>query len=297
MPAKIISDSTCDLSEELLSKYDIAIAPLTVLLGNRSGIDGVEITPDDIYHYVEITDQLPKTSAVNLNAYESLFRQWRDQGYEIVHFCISSEFSSSYQNACIAAQKTGGVYPVDSRNLSTGQGLTVLKAAELAKAGISAQEIVSFCESMIPRIEASFVANSIDYLYRGGRCSALAAFGANVFHAKPCIEVKGGCMIPARKYRGSIKKVIRSYVEDRLKDRTDIETESIFITHTRCDPQIIQTVREQIHQLQPQIREILETTAGATITTHCGPETLGVLFVRRDADCCAQKRDGRFEII
>lgn len=296
MPVKIISDSTCDLSEELLLQYDIAIAPLTVSLGNRSGLDGVEISPEDIYRYVEAADQLPKTSAVNVNFYKRLFQQWRERGYEIVHFCISSDFSSSYQNACAAALQVGGVHPVDSRNLSTGQGLTVLKAAELARAGAAAEEIVSFCEDMIPRVEASFVANSIDYLYKGGRCSALAAFGANVFHVKPCIEVKNGRMVPAKNYRGSIKKTVCAYVEERLSGRTDIDPERIFITHTRCDPQIIQTVRDQIRRLQPGIREILETTAGATVTTHCGPETLGILFVRQGVGYNAQKEDNQAEI-
>ena len=283
MPVKIISDSTCDLSPDLLQQYQIDIAPLTVTLGERSGPDGTGVTPEDIYRYVEVTGQLPKTSAVNLSDYESLFRKWREQGYEIVHFCISSEFSSSYQNASLAAQEIGGVTAIDSRNLSTGQGLAVLKAAELAQAGASVEEIAAACRDMIPRVEASFVVNSIDYLYKGGRCSALAALGANVFHIKPCIEVKDGRMAPGKKYRGTIEKVICAYVEDRLKGRTDIDPQRIFITHTRCDPETVNTVRRLIRQCQPEIREILETTAGATITTHCGPETLGVLFVRKDA--------------
>jgi DegV family protein with EDD domain len=281
MPVKIISDSTCDLSQELLRKYDIEIAPLTVTLGNRSGPDGAEITPEDIYRYVETSGQLPKTSAVNLMAYEALFRKWRKKGFEIIHFCISSEFSSSWQNACVAAQETGGVYPVDSRNLSTGQGLTVLKAAEMAMTGASVEEILRTCADMIPRVEASFVANSIDYLYKGGRCSALAALGANVFHIKPCIEVQDGTMVPRKKYRGSFQKVICAYVEDRLKGRTDIDLKRIFITHTRCREETVETVRRLIRQYQPGIEEILETTAGATITTHCGQETLGILFLRK----------------
>lgn len=147
MPVKIISDSTCDLSQELLRKYDIEVAPLTVTLGNRSGPDGAEITPEDIYRYVETSGQLPKTSAVNLMAYEALFRKWRKKGFEIIHFCISSEFSSSWQNACVAAQETGGVYPVDSRNLSTGQGLTVLKAAEMAMTGASVERFCALAQT------------------------------------------------------------------------------------------------------------------------------------------------------
>ncbi len=280
MAVKIISDSTCDLSADLLEKYGIAITPMTVTLGEHSGYDGVDITPNDIYDYAEKTGKLPKTSSVNVSDYEKVFRIWRDQGYEIVHFNISSILSASGQNARIAAEEIGSVYPVDSKNLSTGQGLVVLHAAEMAMCNASAEEIVKACEDMIPRVEASFVAESTDYLRKGGRCSALAALGANLLHIKPCIEVIDGRMKPGKKYRGKPEHVIRSYVEDRLKDRHDIDMHRIFITHTRINAQIVEDVRALIQYYCPKIEEILETTAGATITTHCGPETLGILFVR-----------------
>ncbi|MBQ6036897.1 MAG: DegV family protein [Lachnospiraceae bacterium] len=282
MPIKITSDSTCDLSKELLEKYDIAILPLTVTLGDRSGFDGIDITPEDIYRYVEETGKLSKTSAAGLIQYQDFFREWREKGYEVIHFNISSEFSSSHQNAYLAAQEIGGVRVVDSRNLSTGQGLTVLQAAEMAKEGASADEIVKTCEEMVGRVEASFVANSIDYLFKGGRCTALAALGANVLQIKPCIEVIDGKMTPGKKYRGKIDRVMRDYVKDRLEGRTDIEKKRIFITHTRCAEETVEAIRGMIREYQPDIEEILETTAGATITTHCGPGTLGVLFVRKN---------------
>jgi len=281
MPVKIISDSTCDLSKELIEKYDIEITPLTVTLGEKSGKDGIDITPDDIYSYVEETGKLSKTGAVNSDEYEKVFRKWKDLGYDVIQFCIGSLFSSSYQSACIAAQEMEGVYVVDTANLSSGQGLTVVKAAELAQQGASAKEIVAACEDMLDRVEASFVVNNIEYLHKGGRCSSLAALGSNIFHIKPCIEVIKGKMLAAKKFRGRIARVIKNYVEDRLHDRTDIEPDRIFITHTRCDSEIIETVKALIRQFQPGIREILDTTAGATVTTHCGPETLGVLFVRK----------------
>ena len=281
MPIKITSDSTCDLSKELVEKYDIAILPLTVTLGDRSGFDGIDITPEDIYRYVEETGKLSKTSAAGLIQYQDFFREWREKGYEVIHFNISSEFSSSHQNAYLAAQEIGGVRVVDSRNLSTGQGLTVLQAAEMAKEGASADEIVKTCEEMVGRVEASFVANSIDYLFKGGRCTALAALGANVLQIKPCIEVIDGKMTPGKKYRGKIDRVMRDYVKDRLEGRTDIEKKRIFITHTRCAEETVEAIRGMIREYQPDIEEILETTAGATITTHCGPGTLGVLFVRK----------------
>ena len=281
MPIKITSDSTCDLSKELVEKYDIAILPLTVTRGDRSGFDGVDITPEDIYRYVDETGKLSKTSAAGLIQYQDFFREWREKGYEVIHFNISSEFSSSHQNAYLAGQEIGGVTVVDSRNLSTGQGLVVLRAAEMAMEGASVSEIVKECEEMVDRVEASFVANSIDYLFKGGRCTALAALGANVLQIKPCIEVIDGKMTPGKKYRGKIDRVMRAYVEDRLKERTDIETKRIFITHTRCEQETVDAIYEMIREFQPDIEEILETTAGATVTTHCGPGTLGVLFVRK----------------
>ena len=281
MTVKIISDSTCDLSKDLLEKYNIAIVPLTVTLGDRSGHDGIEIEPDDIYEFVNAAGQLPKSSAVSVGEYKEVFKTWHDQGYEIVHFSISAQFSASYQNACTAAEKYDDVYVVDSENLSTGQGLLVLYAAELAQTGKSAAEIAKECRITASRIEASFVVNTVDYLRKGGRCSALAAVSASLLHIKPCIEVKDGAMHPVKKYHGSINHVIHSYAEDRLKDRTDIDPQRIFITHTLCDEQIVEDVRSIIQRYQPEIKEVLETTAGATITTHCGPGTLGVLFIRK----------------
>ena len=281
MKVKITADSTCDLSPELVKRYDIAIIPLTVTLGNRSGHDGCEVTPDDIYAYVDKSGHLPQSSAVNVDEYITVFRNWIEQGYQIVHFCISSQFSRCYQNACLAAKETGSVWVVDTQNLSSGQGLAVLYGADLASAGCTPDEIAQQCNATLSRIEASFVVDSIDYLRKGGRCSPLAAFGANVFHIKPCIEVIDGHMEPRKKYRGEIQKVIRQYVEDRLKGRTDIQTDRIFVTHTKCDEETVDNIISLIRELQPEMEEIHETIAGATVTTHCGAGTLGVLFVRK----------------
>lgn len=282
MTVKIISDSTCDLSPELLRQYDISITPLSVCCGERVGADGTEITPDDIYEYVHAEGKLPQTSAVNVADYMEEFHCWTKQGCCVVHFCISSDFSSTYQNACLAAKEVGNVFVVDSRNLSTGQGLLVLHAAEMAANGYYAQEIWETCSAMAKRVEASFVIDSLDYLYKGGRCSALGAFGGNLLRLKPCIEVRNGKMTPGKKYRGKIEKVMLQYVEDRLKNRTDIDKHRIFITHTKCSPEAVQAVRDKIQEIMPDFEEILETTAGATITSHCGPNTLGILFVRKD---------------
>ncbi len=281
MKIKITSDSTCDLSPVLLQKYDIAIVPLYILMGDKTQKDGLEVNPEDIYEYVDKTKKLPSTSAPNLGDFEDEFKKWLDEGYEIVHFNISSDFSSSYQNACTAAANMNGVYVVDTRNLSTGSGLVVLHGAELAQQGKSAAEIKAECEAMVDKVEASFVVDSIDYLRKGGRCSSVAALGANLLKLKPLIEVIDGKMKAGKKYRGSIDKVIINYVIDKLKDRDDIDKHRIFITHTKCNPVTVQQVRGKINQLYPGFEEILETTAGCTVTSHCGPGTLGILFVRK----------------
>ena len=282
MKVKITADSTCDLSPELVAKYDIDITPLSVILGERTGLDGREITPQDIYDYVAQTKSLPKTSAVNTVEYRRVFQHWLDQGYAVVHFCISSDFSSCYQNACDAVKDMENVYVVDSRNLSTGQGLLVLHGAELARQGVDAAQIQARCTALAPRVEASFVVDRIDYLYKGGRCNALSAFGANLLHIKPSIEVIDGRMEPGQKYRGHIGKVMLNYVEKRLAGRTDIDKHRIFITHTQCKPEDVAAVRETINRLAPGFEEILDTTAGATVTSHCGPGTLGILFIRKE---------------
>ncbi len=282
MKVKIISDSTCDLSKELLEKYDIAIAPLSVTLGEKTYKDGVEMKVEDIYAYVDKTGSLPTTNAVNLADYIDIFRSWKDKGYDgIVHFNISSDFSSSFQNACLAAEEFENVYVVDARNLSTGQGLVVLRGAELAMEGKSPREIHEECTAMTSKVEASFVIDKLDYLYKGGRCSAVAALGANLLKLKPCIEVTDGKMDAGKKYRGKWERVILDYVKDRLEGRDDIDKKRIFITHTKCLDEVVNNVEAEIRSFIPDFEEILITTAGATITTHCGPNTLGILFVRK----------------
>ena len=281
MKVKITSDSTCDLSPELIAKYDIDIVPLYVSMGDTTQKDGLEVTPEDIYAHVSATGKLPSTSAPNLDDYLSVFNKWRGEGCEVVHFSISSDFSSAYQNALTASGETDGVCVVDTRNLSTGSGLVVLHAAELAQQGKSAAEIKEACDAMVDKVEASFVVDSIDYLHKGGRCSSVAALGANLLKLKPLIEVIDGKMKAGKKYRGNIDKVILNYVADKLRGREDIDKHRIFITHTKCSAVTVQQVRQKINELSPGFEEILETTAGCTVTSHCGPGTLGVLFVRK----------------
>ena len=281
MKVKITSDSTCDLSPELVSQYDIGILPLLITFGEKSCRDGVDTTPEDIYRFVEETGTLPKTCALNTAEYEEFFRSWTDQGYALVHFCIGSKFSSTCQNARVAAAGMEHVYVVDSENLSAGQGLLVLRAAELRQEGKAAEEIYEICTALTPYVEASFVLDDLEYLVKGGRCSGVAAFGANLLKLKPCIEVRSGAMEPAKKYRGKIQHVILDYVKDRLTGRDDLDKSRVFITHTRCEPEWVEAARSKVMELVPDFAEILETTAGATVTTHCGPSTLGVLYIRK----------------
>ncbi len=213
----ISADSTCDLSKDLLEQYNIAIAPLYILKEEQAFRDGVDFHPQDIFDYVEKNGKLLKTSAVSVQDYIELFSRLRENAEAVVHINLSSEFSACYQNACLAAREVSEVYVVDSRNLSTGSGLVVLAAADLAAQGVPAAQIQEEMDRLTARVEASFVVERLDYLYKGGRCSALAALGANLLHLKPCIEVRSGKMGVGKKYRGSFDKALREYVTDRLR--------------------------------------------------------------------------------
>ncbi len=276
----IASDSTTDLGEELIRQYGVRILPLGVALGEKQFTDGVDITPDDIYANYEATKTLPKTSAINLASAEDFFRTYTEQGYSVVFFTISSQMSSTYQNVHLAAENFEHVHVVDTQNLSTGGGLLVLTAAELAKAGKSAAEIAEACRALTSRVDASFVIDSLEFLHKGGRCSALAAFGANLLQLKPCIVVRGGKMSVGGKYRGKFADVLKKYIAERIGTGEDIVPDHVFVTHAGCDMQIVNACVEQVKALAP-FREVHITRAGCTISSHCGRNTLGVLFIRK----------------
>ncbi len=281
MQIRISSDSTCDLSPEYLQAHQVEILPLCTVKGGETFHDGVDITPEDIFAHVAAGGALCSTAANNVDDYITTFHRMLATCDAVIHINISSDFSSCYQNACIAAQEFENVYVVDSRNLSTGHGLVVCEAVELAETGnLSPQEIVAHLSTFTQRVEASFVLDQLEYLRKGGRCSTLAALGANLLSLKPCIEVQEGKMQVGKKYRGKYKNVIVSYVKDRLQNRDDIDYHRIFITHTTMDPEIVAAVHQAVAACGP-FEEILETTAGCTISCHCGPSTLGILFVRK----------------
>ena len=278
----ISSDSTCDLSKELVDRYQIRIQPMGISLGDQMYRDGVDITPDMIYAHHEKTGQLPKTSAINVVEALEYFEELTKDGSAVIHFTISSSMSSTYNNACVAAQEFENVYVVDAKNLSTGSGLLVLAAAEMAQEGMEAQQIVEKLNDLADRVAASFVVDNLEYLVKGGRCSALAAFGANLLQLKPCISVKNGAMGVGKKYRGKFEKVLLTYVADRLADAEDICLDRVFVTHAGCDPKVVESVAEAVKNTLP-FREILVTRAGCTVSSHCGANTLGVLFIRKKA--------------
>lgn len=279
MSIKITADSTCDLSPALLQQYDVSILPLYVNLGGKTYRDGVDITPDDIFTHVAGHGALPSTAALNIADYHDFFSTLSPLYDAVIHLNISSEFSSCHQNACIAAQEFDNVFVVDSRNLSTGHGMLVIEAALAARRGEAAPDIAASLRELAGRVDASFVVDKLDYLAKGGRCSSVTALGANLLKLKPCIEVTDGEMHVGKKYRGSFSRVLTEYVKERLADRDNISCDRIFITHTSCDEEIIRTVREVITQYGA-FAEVLENTAGCTVSCHCGPNTLGVFFIR-----------------
>ena len=279
MSIKITSDSTSDLSPALLEQYDITVLPLYVTMGEQTCRDGVDARPEDLFAYVERTGSLPTTAAVNVADYHDCFAQFSPRHEAVIHITISSDFSSCYQNACVAAEGFSNVYVVDSRNLSTGHGLVVLEAALAAQRGEQPEAIVAHLNEVAGRVEASFVVDKLDYLVKGGRCSSAAALGANLLKLKPCIEVVDGRMKVGKKYRGNYDKVLLQYVRERLDGRDDLALDRIFVTHTPCRPETVEAVKAEIQTCAP-FSEIIETTAGCTISSHCGPNTLGILFLR-----------------
>jgi len=277
----ISSDSTTDLSAELKERYNIKILPLGVNLGGKTYKDGLEISPDDIYEHHRKTGELPKTTAANVGESMDFFSQFTDEGKTVIHFTISSTMSSTYANACLAAAELENVYVIDSANLSTGAGLLVISAAEMAAKGMEAEEIVEKINELTHRVDASFVIDNLEYLHKGGRCSALAMMGANLLKLKPCIEVKNGSMGVGKKYRGRYADVLKTYVAERIGDGSDIELDRVFVTHAGCDEEIVNSVVEQVKAAAP-FKEVFLTRAGCTVSAHCGADTLGVLFIRKN---------------
>lgn len=280
MKIKIISDSTCDLPKALAEKYDVTMSPLTIIKDGESFKDNVTITPAEIFAHVAAGGGLCSTAAGNVADYQDLFSQYAGDYDGVLHISLGSGFSSSYQNACLAAEEFNNVKVVDSQNLSTGQALVVVYACKMAQSCESLEQLHADVQAYTSRVEASFLLNRLDYMVKGGRCSAAAALGANLLNLKPCIEVRNGKMGVVKKYRGNYAKCLANYVKDRLDGRDDLTGELLFLTYTTVSDDCRQAVLDSIAQYG-SFDEMVEGTAGCTVSCHCGPETLGILFVRK----------------
>lgn len=279
---RIISDSTCDLSKELIEKYNIEILPLHIHLGEEEFQDGVTITPDEIYAWADANDTTPKTSAASMAEVIDLFRPHLDNGDEIICFSISASMSANNNVMRLAADELEAedkIHVIDSANLSTGIGLLVIEAAIMAQEGKSANEIVERIEALKPLVSASFVVDTLTYLHRGGRCSSVAALAGGVLKLHPKIVVADGKMDASKKYRGKIDSVILSYAKDMEEDLKQAKPDRVFITHSGCPDKTLEMVKEYLEGLN-HFDEILTTRAGSVISSHCGPGTLGVLFIK-----------------
>lgn len=280
MKIKITSDSTCDLPQELLLKNDVALIPLCVVMDGKDYSDGVNITPADIYQHVAQGGELCTTAALNPEVYHSYFEKYASQYDAVIHISIGSLFSSTYQNACIAASDFQNVRVIDSCSLSTGQGLVVLNARKFAESSSDLDEIVRKTQEFTKKVEISFVLDRLDYMVKGGRCSTATALGANLLNLKPCIEVKDGKMVVVKKYRGNYAKCLHNYITDRLANRTDIDTDTLFVTKAPVSPEAIDTVKAALAQYQ-DFENQYWTDVGCTVSCHCGPGTLGIIFARK----------------
>lgn len=277
-PVVITADSTCDLSQELVERYDIKIIPLTVTLGEESFLDGAGFTPADLYKRYRADGTLPKTSAVGIQEFLDFFGPMTEAGYEVVHLDISADLSATFQNAQLAAQELGGVYPVDSRMLSTGVGLLAIEAADCRDKGMSAAEIAGHLNSLTDKVDTSFVLDTLEFMWKGGRCSGVAALGANLLKLKPALEMKDGKLGVYKKYRGSMKNVYKQYIRERLEGKK-VRPGHVFITESgEIEPETIKELEETIRACI-EVKEIHHTLAGCTVSSHCGPKTMGVLFI------------------
>lgn len=277
-PVYITTDSTCDLPRELAERFHIKVAPLHVTLGEETYLDGVSFTPEMIYERYAKDGVLPRTAAVSPQEFSAFFGELTDAGYEVVHLDLSSELSGTYQNAVIAAQDLPGVYPVDSRSLTTGMGLMALHACRLRDEGMDAASIAQALRDLIPKVNVSFVIDTLEYMWKGGRCTGVAAFGANLLKLKPCIEMRDGRLEISKKYRGSIAKVYEKFIEERLTG-VKVQSDSIFIS---SEPMLSGPEQDRFRALVQRLapgKEVLFGRLSCTVTSHCGPGTLGVLFI------------------
>ncbi len=274
---KFTSDSTCDLSQELIAKHDIGICPIAILLGLDEYHDTVDVDAYKVLDYVKQSGTLPKTAATSIDAYKEFFAQYTNEGYTVIHFNISSKSSSCNNNATMSAKEMNNVYVIDSLSLSTGQGIQILKAVSLAEEGKSAKEIVDIINEMRDKVQISFVVDKLDFLAKGGRCTAAKALAASVLKIHPSIVMKDGSLGQGKKYMGNLARGCTQYVKDIASEYRNYDESLCFITHSPTDQAIIDIVTEKVKE-HFKFDTIVETTAGSTVTSHCGPNTIGIIF-------------------
>ena len=280
MKIKILSDSTCDLPAQLVEKHNIDLLPLSVIKDGERFIDGITITPAEIFKHVANGGSLCTTAARNMEDYRQVFTRYTKEYDGIVCINIGSNFSSCYQNACLAASEFDNIVCVDSMNLSTGQGLITMKAVQLSETCTDLQQLKAELEEFASHVEMSFLLNRLDYMVKGGRCSSATALGANLLHLRPCIEVKDGKMAVVKKYRGAYDKCLKNYAMDRLAGREDLRRDLMFLTWTEVDDKCLSTVRDIVAE-HGHFDQVVEGLAGCTVSCHCGPDTLGLAFARK----------------
>ena len=275
----IACDSTMDLGPDITSQYRIRTMPVKIFLGNEEYYDSVDISPEYIYRHYETHNELPKTSGATAEEFKSFFSKNISGRNALVFFTISSEISSNYNSACLAAKNFDNVYVVNTENLSTGGGLLVLKACEMAEEGIAADIIAQKCSALTDKIDASFVIDNLEFLRKGGRCSYLPVFGVNPLKTKLAISINNGKMSVAKKYKGTFSNALKNYIDDKFYDKSIADTTRIFITHGGCNDKIIEDCVKQVEELEI-FKEIIVTRAGCAVSSHCGRNTLGVMFLR-----------------
>lgn len=279
---KIVTDSTCDLSNDLLQRYDISVIPLTISMGEITKKDGTEVTPDELYKWSDKTGLTPKTAAPTIGDAHTLLEPYINEGKDIIFFGISEAMSATCNVIRLVADNMNykRLFVVDSKNLSTGIGLQVLRAARMAKNGSSAENILKDNNEINSKVKASFIVDTLTYLHRGGRCSGVTALLANTLKLKPEIVVKDGQMVIGKKYRGNIKSVLLKYVQDHREQLIEANSDMVFITHSGCDSVVVDEIKKYLEDLNV-FNEILITRAGGVISSHCGPNTLGVLYISK----------------
>ncbi len=277
-PVIITADSTCDLSPELCSRFQIQVIPLTITLGEATFLDGESFTPADMYARYREDGTLPKTSAPSVQSFLDFFRPFVEQGFEVVHLDISSELSGSFNAARLAASELNGVYVIDSMMLSTGVGLLAIEAAECRDQGMSAFDIAVHLSDLRSKVSTSFVLDTLEFMWKGGRCTGVTAFGANLLKIKPGLEMRNGKLEVCKKYRGNINHVYQQYITERLSGKK-VRPGHVFLTESgEVDPAVLKDLEVLVKQLTG-CKEIHHTVAGCTVSSHCGPKTLGVLFI------------------